>query len=134
MFERKPHSSSLSSQVVPRQASPEPTVIAAAKNYIEKHYTQDISLGDVADALQMSKYYLCTMFRNSTGIYFTDYVTLVRIERAKHLLLHSNLRISRIAFEVGFQSPSNFNRVFKRILGQSPTEYRLNSIGGRKSV
>jgi AraC-like DNA-binding protein len=59
-----------------------------------------------------------------TGINFTDYVARLRIERARNLLLNPNLRISEIAFEVGFQSLTHFNRVFKRILGESPTEYR----------
>jgi AraC-like DNA-binding protein len=52
-------------------------------------------------------------------------VSRLRIEKAKALLLNPNLRISEIAYEVGFQSLTHFNRVFKRILGRSPTEYRL---------
>jgi YesN/AraC family two-component response regulator len=128
ILDKKPHSTSLSNKVIVRQTSAEPAVITEAKKYIEKYHTKDVSLGDVAKAVHISKYYLCTMFRNATGLYFTDYVTLLRIERAKHLLLDPNLRISHIAFEVGFQSAANFNRVFKRILGESPTEYRLHSI------
>jgi AraC-like DNA-binding protein len=64
------------------------------------------------------------MFKKATGINFTDYLSRVRTERAKNLLLNPNLRVSEIAYEVGFQSLTHFNRVFKRILGQSPTEYR----------
>jgi AraC-like DNA-binding protein len=48
----------------------------------------------------------------------------VRIERAQNLLLNPNLRVSEIGFEVGFQSLTHFNRVFKKLLSQSPTEYR----------
>jgi len=48
----------------------------------------------------------------------------VRIEKSKNLLLNPNLRVSEIAFEVGFQSLTHFNRVFKKLLGQSPTDYR----------
>ena len=59
-----------------------------------------------------------------TGLNFTDYLSRVRIEKAKNLLLNPNLRVSEIAFEVGFQSLTHFNRVFKKILGQSPTDYR----------
>jgi AraC-like DNA-binding protein len=54
----------------------------------------------------------------------------LRLERAKNLLPYPNLRISEIVFEVGFQSLTHFNRVFKRILGQSPTDYRLQLVGG----
>jgi AraC-like DNA-binding protein len=69
------------------------------------------------------------MFRKITGINFTDYLSRLRIERAKNLLLNPNLRISEIAFEVGFQSLTHFNRVFKRVLGQSPTDYRVQLAG-----
>jgi AraC-like DNA-binding protein len=53
----------------------------------------------------------------------------LRLERAKNLLPYPNLRISEVVFEVGFQSLTHFNRVFKRILGQSPTDYRLHLVG-----
>ena len=64
------------------------------------------------------------MFKKATGINFTDYVSRVRIEKAKNLLLNPNLRVSEVAYEVGFQSLTHFNRVFKRVQGQSPTDYR----------
>ena len=60
----------------------------------------------------------------ATGLNFTDYVSRVRIEKAKNLLLNPHLRVSEIAYEVGFQSLTHFNRVFKKIIGQSPTNYR----------
>jgi len=84
-----------------------------------------MTLSQVAKAVNTSSFYFCKMFRKVTGINFTDYLSRLRIERAKNLLLNPNLRISEIAFEVGFQSLTHFNRVFKRILGQSPTDYRL---------
>jgi AraC-like DNA-binding protein len=71
-----------------------------------------------------SSFYFCKLFKKATGLNFTDYVSRVRIEKAKNLLLNPNLRISEIAFEVGFQSLTHFNRVFKKIIGQSPTQYR----------
>jgi len=64
------------------------------------------------------------MFKKATGLHFTEYVSRVRIEKARNLLLNPNLRISEIAYDVGFQSLTHFNRVFKRVIGQSPTEYR----------
>jgi AraC-like DNA-binding protein len=64
------------------------------------------------------------MFRKSTGLNFTDYVSRIRVEKAKNLLLNHNLRVSEIAYEVGFQSLTHFNRVFKKVMGQSPTDYR----------
>ena len=84
----------------------------------------DLSLGGVARAVNMSSFYFCKMFKKATGVNFTDFLSRVRIEKAKNLLLNPNLRISEIAYEVGFQSLTHFNRMFKRILGLSPTEYR----------
>ena len=78
----------------------------------------------VAQAVHTSAFYFCKLFKKVTGINFTDYLSRVRIEKAKNLLLNPNLRVSEIAFEVGFQSLTHFNRVFKKLLGQSPTEYR----------
>ena len=85
---------------------------------------KDLSLTKVAKAVNTSSFYFCKLFKKSTGLNFTDYVSRVRIEKAKNLLLNPNLRISEIAYEIGFQSLTHFNRVFKKIIGQSPTEYR----------
>jgi AraC-like DNA-binding protein len=118
------HVSLLSNQIVVRQENAEPPVITRAKQYIHEHQAEDLSLGQVAKAVNTSTFYFCKMFKNVTGINFTDYVSRIRIEKAKDLLLNPNLRVSEIAYEIGFQSLTHFNRVFKKILGQSPTDYR----------
>ena len=118
------HLAMLSNQVFIQQENAEPPVITKARAYIHEHQTEEIKLGHVAKAVNMSSYYFCKMFKRVTGINFTDYVARIRIEKSKNLLLNPNLRVSEIAFEVGFQSLTHFNRVFKKILGQSPTEYR----------
>jgi AraC-like DNA-binding protein len=118
------HLSIVSNQVVVQQQNAEPPVIARAKEFIKQNQTEDISLGQVAKAVNTSTFYFCKLFKKFTGINFTDYVSRQRIESAKNLLLNPNLRVSEIAYEVGFQSLTHFNRVFKRIIGQSPTEYR----------
>jgi AraC-like DNA-binding protein len=123
------HLSMLSQQVVPRQENSEPPAIARAKAYIHEHQGEDLSLGQVARAVNTSTFYFCKLFKKATGINFTDYVSRVRIEKARNLLLNPNLRVSEIAFEVGFQSLTHFNRVFKKLLGQSPTEYRAQVTG-----
>ena len=115
------HLSLISNQIVVRQENSEPAVITRAKDYIREHQGEDLSLGQVARAVNTSSFYFCKLFRKITGLNFTDYVSRVRIEKAKNLLLNPNLRVSEIAFEVGFQSLTHFNRVFKRIIGQSPT-------------
>jgi AraC-like DNA-binding protein len=118
------HLSMVSNQIVVREQQSESPVITRAKLFITEHQGEELSLGEVAKAVHTSKFYFCKMFKKSTGINFTDYLSRVRTERAKNLLLNPNLRVSEIAYEVGFQSLTHFNRVFKRILGQSPTEYR----------
>ncbi len=123
------HLSMVSNQVVVHHENAEPPVIIRAKDFIKEHQAEDLSLGQVAKAVNTSTFYFCKLFKRVTGLNFTDYLARVRIEKAKNLLLNPNLRISEIAFEVGFQSLTHFNRVFKRILGQSPTEYR-SQLGG----
>lgn len=112
-------------QITLQKVNAEPPVITKAKQYIEEHHTEEISLGQVASAVHTSTFYFCKLFKRITGVNFTEYVSRVRAEKAKNLLLNPNLRISEIAYAVGFQSLTHFNRIFKKIVGQSPTEYRL---------
>ena len=130
------HLSMLSNQVMVQQENAELPVITKAKAYIEEHRGESLKLGEVAKAVGTSTFYFCKLFRKSTGINFTEYVSRLRIEKAKNLLLNPNLRVSEIAFEVGFESLTHFNRVFKKLLGQSPSDYRaqLGAIGTRRSV
>ena len=123
------HLSLVSNQIVVQQRSKEPPVIARAKEYITAHQAEDLTLTEVARAVNTSTFYFCKMFKKVTGLNFTDYVSRIRIEKARGLLLNRNLRISEIAFEVGFQSLTHFNRVFKKILGVSPTRYRARLPG-----
>jgi AraC-like DNA-binding protein len=118
------HLAMVSNQVIIQQENAESPVITRAKDYICEHQSEKLSLGQVAKAVNMSAFYFCKMFKKVTGVNFTDYLSRVRIEKAKNLLLNPNLRVSEIAFEVGFQSLTHFNRVFKKLLGQSPTDYR----------
>src|SRR5207247_10461559 len=107
------HPSMVSNQVVVQQENTEPPVIARAKQFINEHQTEDLSLGQVAKAVNTSTFYFCKMFKKITGINFTEYLSRVRIEKAKNLLLNPNLRISEIAYEVCFQSLTHFNLFFK---------------------
>ena len=118
------HLSMKSNQIAMQQANSEPPVITRAKQFIREHQTEDLSLGQVAKAVNTSTFYFCKLFKKATGLNFTDFLSRTRIEKAKNLLLNPNLRVSEIAFEIGFQSLTHFNRVFKRVVGQSPTEYR----------
>jgi AraC-like DNA-binding protein/ligand-binding sensor protein len=113
-----------SNSISVRQNNEEPAAITKAKQYIQANHTEELSLSKVAAAVFMSPYYFCKMFHKTTGIHFTEFVSRTRIEKARNLLLNPRLRISEIAYEVGFQSLTHFNRIFKQIMHQSPTEYR----------
>ncbi|MGO8836309.1 MAG: PocR ligand-binding domain-containing protein [Limisphaerales bacterium] len=114
----------LANQILLQQKNAEPAQITRARRYIEANSQEDLSLAIVAKQAGMSSNYFCKMFRKVTGVHFTRYVSCVRVEKAKNLLPNLNYRVSEIAFEVGFQSLTHFNRLFKIIAGQSPTEYR----------
>lgn len=118
------HLSTLSNQLVVKEASGESPSIQRARVYIADKFSDDLSLGEVAKAVNMSAFYFCKMFKSATGITFTDYLARVRVEKVKNLLLNPHKRISEAAFEVGFQSLSQFNRVFRKVAGEAPTVYR----------
>jgi AraC-like DNA-binding protein len=102
----------------------EPPVITRAKQFIRDHFREDLSLQIVSRSVNTSRFYFCKQFRKATGLSFTDFVTRTRIEKAKNLLLNPNLRVSEIAYDIGFHSLTHFNRAFKKIQGQSPSAYR----------
>ncbi len=118
------HLSMVGDQIAVWKVNSEPPVITRARSYIFEHQSEDLSLGQVAKAVNASSFYFCKLFRKSTGVNFIDYISQLRIEKAKNLLLNPNCLISEIAFEVGFQSLTHFNRVFKRMVGLSPSKYR----------
>ena len=118
------HLSTISNQIAVQESNAEPPIINRAKEFIDQHKSDPISLSEVARALNVSTFYFCKLFKKATGLNFTEYLSRVRIEKAKNLLLNPNLRVSEIAYEVGFQSLTHFNRVFLRIVGRSPTAFR----------
>jgi AraC-like DNA-binding protein/ligand-binding sensor protein len=102
----------------------EPTPVASAKEFVQAHVEEPITLADVVRHVNVSRFYFCKLFKKATGMTLTDYVARVRVEKAKTLLVDPSLRISEIVFAAGFGSIPRFNSVFKRIVGMAPTEYR----------
>jgi AraC-like DNA-binding protein/ligand-binding sensor protein len=102
----------------------EPTAIARARKFIHSNVDQPLPLGQVAREAGLSESHFCRLFKESSGLTLTDYVNRCRIDWAKRELLRPEVRISEIAFLVGYQSLSQFNRSFARIVGFSPTQYR----------
>ena len=93
-----------------------------------------MSLAAVAKAVNMSASYFSEKFKEITGINFVEYVSHTRIEKARNLLQNPKLRISKIAFEVGFQSLSQFNRAFKSVTSMAPREYRQSLAVGESGI
>ena len=110
----------------------EPVEIWKARKLIQEYAEEQLGLTKVAKMVNISTNHLSEKFKQVTGINFVDYVARARFEKARDLLLNSNRRISEIAFAVGFQSLSQFNRVFKKLSGKSPTEHRAAHLRRRK--
>jgi AraC-like DNA-binding protein/ligand-binding sensor protein len=118
------HLSLIADQLILRSENSEPPNINRACEFINEHLTEPLELKQVAERANLSSCYFCKKFKESTGLTFTNYLARTRVAAAKELLVNPQVRISEIAFEVGFQSLTHFNRVFKEISGQSPTQYR----------
>jgi AraC-like DNA-binding protein/ligand-binding sensor protein len=125
--------SALSNQLMTERNNAEPPLVVKAREYIENHRTEELLLADVAKAAGASVFHFCKVFHRATGLKFTDYVARVRLEDARNRLLNPNLRISEIAYDVGFQSLTQFNRTFKRVFGQSPSEFRARLASGKRA-
>ncbi|MGD0537672.1 MAG: PocR ligand-binding domain-containing protein [Verrucomicrobiota bacterium] len=102
----------------------EPHAVATAKQFVQAHVEEPITLEQVVQHVHVSRFYFCKLFKKATGMTLTDYVTRVRIEKAKSLLVDPSRRISEVVFAAGFGSIPRFNSVFKRLVGMPPTEYR----------
>ncbi len=120
------HLALVGNQILIHEENDENPVVRRARRIVDEHHSENLSLEKVAGMVNTSTYYFCKLFKKATGLTFTDYLGRSRVERAKELLINPNLRVSEIAFEVGFESLSQFNRTFKRIAGCSPTQYRRN--------
>lgn len=98
--------------------------ITRAKEYVMRHYSETITLDDVAKAACLSSSYFSTLFKTETGVGFTDYIQQVRIDKAKSLLKETSMRVQDIAESVGYRDIKSFNKVFIRLTKVKPSEYR----------
>lgn len=108
------------------EANAEPEVVVKAKRYVNAHLEDKISLESVAQHVGVSPYYFCKVFKQSAGMTLTEFVNRRRVEWAKRQLLNPQARVTEVAFDVGFQSISQFNRSFLKYVGESPTRFREN--------
>ena len=98
--------------------------VEAIRSYIDSHYCEEISIGSLAEKYELSPNYLSSMLRDSLGVKFTEYLSNLRIAKAKEYLATSDRTASEIAELVGYHSNSHFTRVFSEIAGCTPAEYK----------
>ncbi len=99
-------------------------VVNSALAYIEQHCTDRISLQDVADHVYVSQWHLSKLINRYQGQSFFDIVNAMRIEKSKQLLKDPSLKVHEVADKVGYSDVAHFSKIFKKIVGRSPVEYR----------
>ncbi|PKO14106.1 MAG: AraC family transcriptional regulator [Chloroflexi bacterium HGW-Chloroflexi-10] len=98
--------------------------VSEIQKYVNNRYKNTITLGSISEKFYISPFYLSRMFKKATGFTFTEYLNSLRIREAQQLLKESQLNVSEIADKVGYESQTHFGRVFKKITGMSPLQYR----------
>lgn len=101
-------------------------VFEKALNYIRDNFNRPITLEEVSDHVHISPYYFSHGFKNFTGMNFIDYVTKLRIDEAKKLLLTTDMNIGDIGKQVGYYDPNYFGRVFKNLVGMPPSKFKVS--------
>ena len=114
----------LSQQVEKKSVGISSHIIWEAKQIVQECAGQDINLSYVADRLHLHPNYLSRLFKEYERTNFSDYVIMVKMEKAKDLLASARVKIYDIAEEVGYRSVPHFNTTFKKVVGMTPKEYR----------
>lgn len=92
--------------------------------YIHDHYAKELTLQDIARQIYLSPDYFSRLFKKEVGCTYAEYLTKVRVERAKALLSNPALSVAEVAQKVGYHDPNYFSRVFRKVVGVSPSDYR----------
>ncbi len=101
-------------------------VTEIAYRYIQQNYKRDISMQDLAKKMNYSEAYFCKLFKQCFNKNFTAYLTEYRVKEAKKMLEQPTINVKDVGKAVGYTDSNYFTRVFKRVTGQTPTEYRLS--------
>jgi YesN/AraC family two-component response regulator len=99
-------------------------IVKNAAEYISQNFSEDITLATVADHLHVNTSYLSTLFRQVTGMTFKEHLNRVRIEEAARLLSNTDYPVMEIAIACGYKDQSYFTKVFKKLTGLTPKQYR----------
>ena len=129
------HLAVVSNQMLLQAETAEPVIITKVRAFIAAHHGEALGLRATARAMNISAYYFCKVFKKATGLTFVEYLARERTESVKQMLLDARMRVSEAAFAAGFQSLSQFNRVFHRVAGEAPTTYRerLHGVNGQSA-
>jgi len=100
------------------------SIIAAADEYMLKNYAKDITLEDIARAVNLSPYYFSRFYKEQSGVNFIDRLTAIRIEKAKEYFMNTDLSLKEVSGLVGYQDPNYFSKLFKKITGYTVTEFK----------
>lgn len=104
------------------------TRITQINNYVRGNYKGQLSLKDLADKLYLSEAYLSRFFKKTYGMSFLKYVTNIRVSHAYDSLLYTDEPITKIAYDNGFSTVALFNKTFKQVYGQTPSEFRKKNV------
>lgn len=125
LYDQLPVKASDSSRLSARTANQDAQRVKQAMLYIQEHFMEPVTLDDIAESILVSKSECCRCFRRATGLSPIEYLMKYRVmESAKYMHRRTHESISEIAGAVGFNNVSYFNKIFKRFIGCTPTEYR----------
>jgi len=100
------------------------SLILKAREYIDKNFSNEITLEDVAKEVNISPHYFSRLYKEETGENFIEYLTSVRINKAKELIETGGYSIKEICYMTGYGDPNYFSRIFKKVMGVTPSEYK----------
>jgi AraC-like DNA-binding protein/ligand-binding sensor protein len=118
------HLAELANRLLLNNRQEAPLCVTRAKEYALAHVSEGVALQQAAEYVHLSRHYFCRIFKDATGMTFMQFVARARVQKAKDLLDDARLRITDVADRAGFNSISQFNRVFRRHTGASPTDFR----------
>ena len=102
--------------------------VQATREYLEAHYAEEISLESVAEQVNISPQYFSKLIKKNTGFNFIDWLSMLRVKKAKELLTSSNYTVKEVCFLVGYKDPNYFSRIFKKRMGITPSEFVKNKV------
>lgn len=114
--------------IVSKREEQASNMIHTAKKYIDEHYKEELTLDEISRRINISPYYFSKLFKEEIGQSFIEYMTNVRMETAKTLLLTTNKSMKEICSEIGYADPNYFSRTFKKNVGVTPTEYKESKL------